>query len=286
MDNETLVGLIQNHIDEAENMKRLWEQNRGLICTVAKQYGSGELEDLQQEGFIGLCNAVPGYDPDKGVPFVSYAIFWIKNAMQRYLEEMSGVSSRTWNQILKYKRIRREYIASFGREATEWEIQRLLGVSVKEYDNILKGIQMSGKTSLNATVSTEEDTERGDLLPDGFDLEGETLDRIQNEELSAVLWPLVDDLPDQQPELLRSMYLDGLSTAQAAERAGIEAGKARTQVLKAYRALRRGKSCSILKPFLPERMGSLAYIGGGVGAFNRTWCSSTERAALWELERY
>ena len=58
MDNEQLVARIQSGQDEAENMLQLWQQNRGFITMMARKYASlAEMEDLEQEGYIGLCEA-------------------------------------------------------------------------------------------------------------------------------------------------------------------------------------------------------------------------------------
>ncbi|MFR3031105.1 MAG: hypothetical protein ACLTNO_07330 [Blautia sp.] len=69
MTNEQLVVLIQDGIDEAENMRLLWQQNQGFIGKLAMIYsGQEELDDLKQEGYLALCDAVRGYDAVRGVP--------------------------------------------------------------------------------------------------------------------------------------------------------------------------------------------------------------------------
>ena len=76
MTNEELVIRIQNHIDEADNMLQLWQQNTGLIATIAKKYsGYEDFDDLMQEGYIGLCNAVTAYNLEEGARFSTYAAF-------------------------------------------------------------------------------------------------------------------------------------------------------------------------------------------------------------------
>lgn len=78
MTNEILVELIQAGENTADNMQKLWEQNRGMIWKLAQQYrNKAEIEDLMQEGFIGLCNAVDAWQPDAGASFLHYAVFWI-----------------------------------------------------------------------------------------------------------------------------------------------------------------------------------------------------------------
>ena len=76
MDNEQLVPRIQAGDNEAENMLQLWKQNKGFIAMIARRYSAGaEMEDLEQEGYIALCEAVQHYDPTRGLSFISYAAF-------------------------------------------------------------------------------------------------------------------------------------------------------------------------------------------------------------------
>lgn len=92
MTNEQLVIRIRAGIDVAENMLKLWQQNQGFIVAIAKRFqGYEDMEDLKQQGYIGLCQAVDGYNPDEGVPFINYAGFWIRQSMQRYIEDCGSV---------------------------------------------------------------------------------------------------------------------------------------------------------------------------------------------------
>ena len=59
---------------------------------MAKNYQAFEdIEDLKQEGYIGLCRAVDEYKPQEGVAFMTYAGYWIRQQMQRYVENCSSV---------------------------------------------------------------------------------------------------------------------------------------------------------------------------------------------------
>lgn len=106
--NEQLVARIQAGENEAENMLQLWRQNKGFIAAVARKYTSlAEMEDLEQEGYIGLCEAVRHYEPDKGMKFISYAAFWIRQAMRRYVDNCGAVvrlPSNMVDWIRAYKR--------------------------------------------------------------------------------------------------------------------------------------------------------------------------------------
>ena len=76
LSNEQLVLRIQAGDNSAENMLQLWQQNKGYIVNVARKFSKyAEMEDLEQEGYIALCNAVQGYKIDQGMSFISYATF-------------------------------------------------------------------------------------------------------------------------------------------------------------------------------------------------------------------
>ncbi len=138
--------------------------------------------------------------------------------------------------------------------------------------------------SLDVPIGEEGDCSMYDLLPAAMDEEEQTIEKIRHEQLCAVLWPLVDSLPGQQPQVIRARYQERRTLADIAK----ELDAIRQQEAKGLRELRKPSKSKLLRPFLPEddRIYSMGLQGNGVGSFDRTWTSSTERAALrdWELE--
>jgi len=120
-------------------------------------------------------------------------------------------------------------------------------------------------------------------VADPDDLEADVLDRVQRAQLCSVLWDCVDGLEDRQPEVIRKRYQEGRTLAAIGEDYGVSIEAIRQTERKALRALRGGRNRKKLLPFM--EIYGMALTGNGVGRFNRTWTSSTERAALWELER-
>lgn len=87
MSNEELVERIQSGEDAQNNMLKLWQQNRGMIERLANDYSKvEEREDLKQEAYFGLYRAVESYNPNKGSSFLTWAIYWIRQSMQRYCQ--------------------------------------------------------------------------------------------------------------------------------------------------------------------------------------------------------
>ena len=87
MTNEQLVAQIKAGEDVQKNMEQLYLQVRDYIHSVAMKYrNSGEVEDLEQEGYLALHAAIEKYDPGQGFKFLTYAAYYIRQGMQRYLQ--------------------------------------------------------------------------------------------------------------------------------------------------------------------------------------------------------
>ena len=292
MTNEQLAARIRAGEDVAGNMAQLYDQVKDFIHSVAWKYkGLGELEDLEQEGFLALYDAIDHYEADQGVRFLSYAEYWIRQRIQRYLQ-MNGSCLRLpvnrQEVINKYKRFCSSFQMEQGREPSEAEIALELWLTVDQVRKLQLDACMGHVCSLDAPVrgkEGEEDSTLGDLAASACDLEGETVDRMDYENLCFVLWECVDSLPGKQPAVIRSRYQRGLSLIRVGEICGITEAEARKQHMKALRTLRNTKNANRLRRFIPEaeRIYSSALIGNGAEYFNRTWTSSTERVALGRI---
>ncbi|MCD8231452.1 MAG: sigma-70 family RNA polymerase sigma factor [Clostridiales bacterium] len=286
--NETLVDLIQSGNDpDGCYILQLWQQNKGLIWKLAGKYaGYAEKDDLIQEGYIGLSNAVRSFHSVEGVPFINYAALWVKQAMIRHIENCSSVIRvpvHARNLLVKYKRMCAQFKRDLGREPTGKEIRGFLGISEETVSLLKKTAGTGNMRSLDDVLPDADGLTLADTIADPRDEYEALLDELENEDLAAVLWPMVDDLPDQQGQIIRFCYADRLTMKQAATAAGVTYENARRQRDKAINTLRKPSRSGKLLPFLSEQAFSLAY-HGSAAAFERTWTSSTEKAALYELE--
>ena len=291
MTNEQLAIRIKAGIDVADNMLQLWQQNRGFIHKIVNQYKAyAEEEDLEQEGYLGLSAAVDHYNPDEVVPFIHYASFWIKKYIARYIRGNGTVRLPEFMQgrIREYNKMVRKWQQNYHRKPTDEEICHFLGLNWEMLENLQKAAQMVQIGSLDVPVGEEGDCSMYDLLPSAIDEEEQTIEKIQHEQLCAVLWPLVDALPGQQPQVIRARYQERRTLADIAKEKGVTPEAIRKQEAKGLRELRKPSKSKLLRPFLPEddSIYSRALQGNGVGSFNRTWTSSTERVALndWSWE--
>lgn len=286
MDNEQLVIRIKAGIDAAENMLQLWQQNQGYVFKIVNSYREyGEEEDLRQEGYLGLSEAVSHYNQDEGTPFITYAGYWIRQRIVRYIKGNGTVRlpEHMQGRIRKYKAVLAKWQRDLGRRPSEMEICGFMDIDEEMLRCIEKAARMGKIGSLDVPVGEDEDCTFYDLLPGTANEEEQVLEKIQKEQLCSVLWPLVDSLPGQQPETLRARYQEGRTLKEIAQERGTTFEAVWQQEQKGLRELRKPSKSRQLRLFLEEdRLYSRALQGNGVGTFQRTWTSSTERAALWE----
>lgn len=288
MTNEELVVHIKAKDNVAENMLKLWQQNRKFIHFMAKKYqGGSELEDLEQEGYLALCDAINGYDPEQGTPFINYAARWMHQKMRRYIQNNGTVRIpvHEGEKLREYKKLINDYRIHLGRKLTQYEIARDMGISDKVVRDLEKAANMERLRSLDCLLTIDDDTTTvGDMVPDDIDIETDVLEDVQREQLKAVIWPLVDLLPEQQGKVLRQLFQEGKTLKTTGESLGVSIERTRQVEAKAMRSLRCSRNASLLKSFLiDERVYSIGLTGTGVECFNRTWTSSTERAALFYM---
>lgn len=287
MSNEQLVIQIRAGIDVADNMLQLWEQNRRFIFKMANRYrGQAEEDDLVQEGYLGLSRAVDGYDPDQGVDFLTYAAYWIRHRMARFIHNNGTVriSVSEQSRLYQYRRLCNTFMMEAGREPTDREIGHHLGLGYKAVCRLKEAAQMTAIWSLDIPVDEDADTPLSDTIAAPGDVEGDVLDKVQAEQLKAVIWPLVDTLPGKQPEALRMRYQEGKTLEEVAHSMGCTRQNVYGLCREGLRALRRPGKARQLRPFLADYMDTHAY-RGSAAAFSRTWTSSTEYTALGLVEK-
>lgn len=289
MDNEQLVARIQGGDNEAENMLQLWRQNKAFIAMIARRYSAGaEMEDLEQEGYIALCEAVQHYDPGRGMSFISYAAFWIKRRMRICVDNSRTVrfSFNAGDEVRRYQKIMREYRQECGCEPSDRELCSLLCISWEKLDQIRKAAQMGNIRSLDEPVQgLEGDINIGDTVPSGEDMEEDTIREIDKERMKRELWIAVDQLPGDQPAVLRMVYKEGMTRIKAGEVLGYGNGKVGIEERRALKALRLPHRCGKFRAYFEEYLSAAPIHHIGVRRFNETWTSEVEQEALRWAEK-
>lgn len=290
MSNEELAKKIQQGENVKENMTLLCEQVGGFIRKVAVRYrGMGELEDLIQEGYLSLYQAIEGFNPASGYKFLTYAEFHMRQRMQAYIQSSSCIRlpSHSAGILREYKRFCTRWQQERAEAPPEEIVCAHLGISQEKLCELQEWANMEQIKSLESPVKGVDGKENAilsDLLPSQEQLEEEVINRLSDAMLKKTLWGCVDALAGIQPDIMRKKYQARKSLAEIGRECQISVQELKKQEKKALQTLRSTENRKLLLPFFPESEEESVYNAGlrgnGVERFARTWTSSTERIAL------
>jgi RNA polymerase primary sigma factor len=162
-----LAQLIR--VNDQEALDKLVRSNLRFVVSVAKKYQNQgvSLADLINEGNLGLIRAAHKFDETKGIKFISYAVWWIRQAILQALAEQSRIVRVPLNRAGTLHRIGKRASAllqELGREATHAEIAEGMEISEEEVAKTMSISQTH--LSLDAPLTPGEDNKLLDYLPD------------------------------------------------------------------------------------------------------------------------
>lgn len=169
---ELLLALRISQGDQ-EAFRSLVEANLRLVLRVAKRYlGRGiGLDDLVQEGNLGLMHAARKYDRTCGTRFGTYAFWWIHQCVVRAIECKATpirVPSYAHRELQKIRRTRRHFLQNLGREPQSRELVQATGITVERIEELLRAV--TPPLSLDKPAYGEEQSQSlCDLIPDEAD---------------------------------------------------------------------------------------------------------------------
>src|SRR5690349_18039509 len=186
--------------------ERMINSNLRLVVSQARRYqGHGlPMEDLVQEGMLGLIRAVEKFDWRKGFRFSTYGTLWIRQAIQRGLENTSRtvrLPVHMSQRARKVARLTRELTVKLGHEPSNEELASVLDLTIEEIEEIKAADQ--APSSLDRTVGEDGDTTFGELLPaDQLSTEDEVVDSWQFDTLESA----VAELPEQERTVIQLRF--------------------------------------------------------------------------------
>jgi RNA polymerase primary sigma factor len=186
--------------------ERLINSNLRLVVSNARRYMRQDLNllDLIQEGILGLIRATEKFDWRKGYKFSTYATFWIRQAIQRALENKER-TIRVPNQVAqrerKVMRLERELATKLGRDPTTEEIAKEAELTPEQVDEVRELSRVV--TSLDRPVGEEDGGSLGEFIPD--DRIGPA-DEVAMSLEGNVLHEAVNRLPEREREVIKLRY--------------------------------------------------------------------------------
>lgn len=176
MTNEEIIKEIAAGHNIQDNMYQLYSQNLTLLKKWSSKYilALGE-DDVLQECYIALYNAVQGFDVDKGYKFTTFLQKAVKWHFSHILSCNNGVRIGINDRklLVRYNALREKHYKEQGTQITIGQAADLLQCSAKDIERILQYKRLQQCSSLEAPVSLSDDMSILDILPSDIDISGD-----------------------------------------------------------------------------------------------------------------
>jgi RNA polymerase primary sigma factor len=236
-------------------LQKLAKANLRFVVSVAKQYQNNGLPlgDLINEGNVGLIRAASRFDETRGFKFISYAVWWIRQAIMQALAEQSRVVRLPLNRVGSLNKIARAFAAleqKYEREPSAEELAQSLDISSEE---VTTNQMLSGRTvSVNAPFLQGEENSLLDTLVNESEKrpDQELIDDSLRQEIVRSL----STLTERESEIIVSYFgLNGIKSMTLEEislKFSLTRERVRQIKEKATRKLRLGYRSKLLRAYL------------------------------------
>ena len=248
-----LAQLIKKGNQQA--LDKLTKANLRFVVSVAKQYQNQDLKlpDLINEGNAGLVKAAKRFDETRGFKFISYAVWWIRQAILQALAEQSRIVRLPLNKIGTINKIRKAYAyleQRHQRPPNGEEIARELDVSVHEVKQSMKN---SGRhLSMDAPIGSEEDFSLYDVMSQKDSPRPDK--NLMAESLNIEIERALETLPEKESQVIKLSYGIGEKHPMTLEEIGQIFDLTRERIRqireKGIRRLRKSSKNRILMTYL------------------------------------
>lgn len=286
MTNEQIVEKIRCGYSVTDNMQLLYEKNMPLIKRIVKPYTAYEnMEDLLQEAYFGLWEAVQHYETSENVLFMTYAGYWLRQVIQRYIENCGSViriPTGTNQKIIRYNKTVQKLTQSYGRVPTDIEIQEYMKISAEEVENLKK--YSKKVSSLDIPLNEDGEATLGDNIQDDCDLENHVIDKICAEQSEKEIWNIVEHYTiERENRIIKEYFLHNKTMPEIAENEHLSVSRIREIKENGLNRLRNGRARRIILEKFDIAESSI--YRNGIGKFNdHNHTSTVEYIAMRRAE--
>lgn len=218
-----LAKKIQKGDINAEN--QLVKANLRFVISVAKQYQNKGLDlvDLIQEGNCGLIESARRYDPTKGYKFISYAVWWIRQAIMKAISDQCRTVRVPMNQIAnmsKINKVSEKFEQENGRTPSKDELESLTDLNSKKID--LSYLSTYRSISLETPLCGEDTSSLLDVIPNENAVNCDS--NLIKSDLQREVDRIITKLPPRESDIIRMYFgidVQQMSNDEIANRFGI-----------------------------------------------------------------
>ena len=171
-------------------------------------------EDLENVGLLGLLQALDGYDPERGTPFVSYAYGRIRGALVDYLRSIDALPRERRRQLAEAQQAVETLRQMLGGEPEDHQVAEYLELSLSDYHTLLTDAQCRFALSLYDTASTEGEQAVVETIPNDEALIA--FEKIDRTSLHDYITTLVRELTEREQNILALYYYENLTLREIA----------------------------------------------------------------------
>ncbi|MBR4684717.1 MAG: sigma-70 family RNA polymerase sigma factor [Spirochaetia bacterium] len=187
----------------------LIKSNLRFVVNVAKKYRNKGLPiaDLINEGNLGLINAIEKYDVSRGYHFISYAVWWIRQAILKAIGEKSKMIRLPLNrfgELVQIEKARKVMFETFGREPDAAEIAEKVNMDRKDVAELLSISREYVSLDTPVKPGTRDASLLGDFIEDKKVQQPE--EAVVSESLKVEVSKLLDKLPEKEAAILKQRY--------------------------------------------------------------------------------
>jgi len=240
---------------DTEALKKLVNANLRFVVSVAKQYQNQgmSLPDLINEGNLGLIKAASRFDETRGFKFISYAVWWIRQAILQALAEQSRIVRLPVNKIGSINRINKAFARleqTYEREPSSQEIADMLEMVPED---VKESLRTNGRTvSMDAPISTDEENNMYDVMQSSDTPSPDK--NLINESLAWEIDRALSTLSPREAKVLKLYFGLGMKHPFTLEEIGEELRLTRERVRqikeKAIKRIQFTTRCKILRTYL------------------------------------
>ena len=249
------VELAQKiHKGDQRALNKLVRANLRFVVSVAKQYQNQglSLNDLVNEGNIGLVKAAQKFDETRGFKFISYAVWWIRQSILQAISEQSRIVRMPLNQVGFQSKLSKAIVNFDQENERRPSVQELADILETDEEKVREALGTNGKkVSVDAPFQDEESGSLIDIMTD--ETAPATDNKMERESLSKDLDAALGTLSDRERQVLKMLFGIGCNEMTADEGANtLSLTRERVRQIKerALKRLRESNNIDILAKYL------------------------------------